>query len=114
MALRAIVFAKWRNRLRTGKEGFLLCPRALNPCGCIMLYFYAAEWVICFHAELNWRFNVAVGQSIDNCPRYTQNGRFEFERDPATTASAPASVSAALNDTVRQIIADADTFFVAS
>ncbi|CAN7722002.1 pyridoxamine 5'-phosphate oxidase family protein [Ensifer adhaerens] len=60
------------------------------------------------------RFDVVVGQSFGNCPRYIQNRHFEFVRDPAITASAPASVSTALNDTARRIIADADTFFVAS
>ncbi len=60
------------------------------------------------------RFDVAVSQSFGNCPRYIQNRHFEFVRDPAVTASAPASVSRALNDEAHRIIAGADTFFVAS
>ena len=60
------------------------------------------------------RFEVTVGQSFGNCPRYIQNRHFEFVRDPALRTSARAIMSGELNDEARRIIAGADTFFVAS
>ncbi|MFN7026138.1 MAG: pyridoxamine 5'-phosphate oxidase family protein, partial [Pseudorhizobium sp.] len=66
------------------------------------------------HRQDSQRFEVAVGQSFGNCPRYIQNRHFEFVRDPAVRASARAIISSGLNDEARQIIACADTFFVSS
>lgn len=60
------------------------------------------------------RFDVGVGQSFGNCPRYIQNRQFAFLRDPRTKASVEPIVSDVLTDEARRIIAEADTFFVAS
>lgn len=60
------------------------------------------------------RFEVAVAQSFGNCPRYIQSRHFEFVRDPEVSTSRQAVISDALNDEARRLIADADTFFVAS
>ncbi|QEE43224.1 2Fe-2S iron-sulfur cluster binding domain-containing protein (plasmid) [Rhizobium sp. WL3] len=60
------------------------------------------------------RFEVTVGQSFGNCPRYIQNRHFEFVRDPAVKTSQQPFISNELNDQARRLIASADTFFVAS
>ncbi len=60
------------------------------------------------------RFEVAVGQSFGNCPRYIQSRYHEFVRDPALRASGTAIVTNELNDKACRIISRADTFFVAS
>ncbi len=60
------------------------------------------------------RFDVGVGQSFGNCPRYIQNRHFEFVRDPAAPSSSTAIVSDGLDAAARKIIEEADTFFVAS
>jgi predicted pyridoxine 5'-phosphate oxidase superfamily flavin-nucleotide-binding protein len=60
-------------------------------------------------------FSVTVGHSFGNCPRYIQNRHFRFVRDPSTQGSASApTISHRVTDVARQIIARADTFFVAS
>ncbi|THV12826.1 2Fe-2S iron-sulfur cluster binding domain-containing protein [Rhizobium rhizophilum] len=59
-------------------------------------------------------FEVTVAQSFGNCPRYVQSRNFEFVRDPAVSTSTQAIISDALNDEARRLIANADTFFVAS
>jgi predicted pyridoxine 5'-phosphate oxidase superfamily flavin-nucleotide-binding protein len=55
-------------------------------------------------------FTVAVRQSFGNCPQYIQT------RKPAPRATSPGAVErlAVLDDDARQLIATADTFFVAS
>ncbi len=59
-------------------------------------------------------FDVTVHQSFGNCPQYIQLRDFAFVRDPsAPTAEAPRVLDR-LNELARMIIAQADTFFVAS
>jgi predicted pyridoxine 5'-phosphate oxidase superfamily flavin-nucleotide-binding protein len=59
-------------------------------------------------------FAVSVGQSFGNCPRYIQNRSYAFRRDPAERTARPATVLDALDDRAREIVAAADSFFVAS
>jgi len=59
-------------------------------------------------------FDVTVAQSFGNCPQYIQLRDFEFVRDPATPAAAPRRHLDHLDDRARAMIAEADTFFVAS
>ncbi|MFC0577526.1 2Fe-2S iron-sulfur cluster-binding protein [Paraburkholderia solisilvae] len=59
-------------------------------------------------------FAVDVGQSFGNCPQYIQIRNFTFSRDPAVHADAQPIVSSELSGRAREIIAGADTFFVAS
>ena len=59
-------------------------------------------------------FDVEVGQSFGNCPRYIHRRDFEFARDPATPGPAPAAASSTLDARARAIVAAADTFYVAS
>ncbi|MCF4995265.1 2Fe-2S iron-sulfur cluster binding domain-containing protein [Pseudomonas syringae] len=58
-------------------------------------------------------FDLKVDQAFGNCPQYIQLRQFERVplSDPATR---PARHLDALDDQARQMIADADTFFVAS
>jgi len=60
------------------------------------------------------QFSVAVEQSFGNCPRYIQRRNFTFVRDPLEPFVAAAEVSDRLDDDSQQMIAQADTFFVAS
>lgn len=60
------------------------------------------------------RFEVAVAQSFGNCPRYIQSRHFEFVRDPAGNALTPTIISGKLDEKACALIANADTFFVAS
>jgi uncharacterized protein len=59
-------------------------------------------------------FAVDVAQSFGNCPQYIQIRNFTFTRDPAVAADAEPVVSSELSQRAREIIAGADTFFVAS
>lgn len=62
-------------------------------------------------------FDLVVTQSFGNCPRYIQNRRFALVRDPDVPAQAPAvhlDALDALDARARQLIAAADTFYVAS
>lgn len=59
-------------------------------------------------------FDVVVGQAYGNCPQYIQLRDFEFVRDPAAPAPAGARHLARLDARAREMIATADTFFVAS
>lgn len=59
-------------------------------------------------------FDIEVVQSYGNCPRYIQNRTFRFTRDPGQPPPAPAHESSSLDDRDRQLIAGADTFYVAS
>ncbi|MFC0401627.1 pyridoxamine 5'-phosphate oxidase family protein [Paraburkholderia rhizosphaerae] len=59
-------------------------------------------------------FSVDVAQSFGNCPQYIQLRNFAFTRDPAVAADAEPVISRALTDRAREMIAGADTFFVAS
>lgn len=60
------------------------------------------------------RFDVTVEHSFGNCPQYIQLRDFEFVRDPGFFGSALVTRSEVLNQQARDIIARADTFFVAS
>lgn len=59
-------------------------------------------------------FRIAVGQSFGNCPQYIHQRAFDFTRDPAEAADTAPQVLTALDDRARALIANADTFFVAS
>lgn len=59
-------------------------------------------------------FDVVVGQAYGNCPQYIQLRDFEFSRDPAVAAVAGAKQLTRLDARAREMIATADTFFVAS
>ena len=59
-------------------------------------------------------FDVAVAQSFGNCPQYIQLRDFEFVRDPAAPATETPRTFDRLDDRARTMIAEADTFFVAS
>ncbi len=59
-------------------------------------------------------FTIRVRQSFGNCPQYIQLRQFSFSRDPYEPASQRPIRYAALDDRARAIIANADTFFVAS
>src|SRR5262249_13060279 len=59
-------------------------------------------------------FDVVVDQSYGNCPQYIQLRQFRFVRSPAEPASAAPRFLDRLDDRARAMIAQADTFFVAS
>ncbi|MEI2297036.1 2Fe-2S iron-sulfur cluster-binding protein [Ensifer sp. MJa1] len=59
-------------------------------------------------------FTIRVGQSFGNCPQYIQLRQFAFSREPHQPAPVRPVRSTVLDDRARAIIADADTFFVAS
>jgi predicted pyridoxine 5'-phosphate oxidase superfamily flavin-nucleotide-binding protein len=59
-------------------------------------------------------FDVIVGHSFGNCPQYIQLRDARFVRDPAIEASEPAHRLERLNARARELIANADTFFVSS
>ncbi|WP_017300575.1 pyridoxamine 5'-phosphate oxidase family protein [Nodosilinea nodulosa] len=58
-------------------------------------------------------FDVQVGQTFGNCPKYIQSRRFDLrEFDPAE--ARPIHALTALGDAEREAIAAADTFFIAT
>lgn len=59
-------------------------------------------------------FGIEVAQSYGNCPRYIQNRTFAFTRDPGELSAQPVREVFGLDDRARQMIASADTFYVAS
>ena len=59
-------------------------------------------------------FSIEVVQSFGNCPRYIHNRNPEFTRDADTPATSPPQISSSLDAHARAMIAQADTFFVAS
>ncbi|HET6159506.1 MAG TPA: pyridoxamine 5'-phosphate oxidase family protein [Dongiaceae bacterium] len=59
-------------------------------------------------------FEVVVEQSYGNCPQYIQLREFAFVRDPAISAAEPPRQLDQLDGRARAMIAEADTFFVAS
>jgi uncharacterized protein len=59
-------------------------------------------------------FDIAVGQSYGNCPQYIQLRGYEWTRDPKTPSTVAPQVLAGLDARAREMIATADTFFVAS
>lgn len=58
-------------------------------------------------------FTVAVGQSFGNCPQYIQARRFDL-RSVDLSAPKPVHALTALGDLDREMIAVADTFFIAT
>ncbi|MGF6177128.1 pyridoxamine 5'-phosphate oxidase family protein [Ensifer sp. 4252] len=60
------------------------------------------------------RFTVAVGQSFGNCPQYIQLRDFSFVREPSAPPIAHPVRLDSLDARAKLIIANADTFFVAS
>jgi predicted pyridoxine 5'-phosphate oxidase superfamily flavin-nucleotide-binding protein len=59
-------------------------------------------------------FDVEVRQSFGNCPQYIQLRDVTLVRDPAAPSEAAARELDELDDRARAMIAEADTFFVAS
>lgn len=59
-------------------------------------------------------FDVTVGQSYGNCPRYIQLRDFSFIREPSTPTGETSVILDRLDERSRQMIATADTFFVAT
>lgn len=59
-------------------------------------------------------FDIDVTQSFGNCPRYIQNRSFSFARDLALPSALPVVRLGALDARARDMIARADTFYVAS
>lgn len=59
-------------------------------------------------------FDVAVGESFGNCPRYINVRDAEFARHPAMPTSEAMRHLDRLDDAARRMIIAADTFFVAS
>ncbi|KQS83186.1 MULTISPECIES: pyridoxamine 5'-phosphate oxidase family protein [unclassified Rhizobium] len=59
-------------------------------------------------------FNVRVGQSYGNCPQYIQLRDFDFVRNPSIQTDMAPVHADYLDDRARQMIAAADTAFVAS
>lgn len=57
---------------------------------------------------------VEVVQSYGNCPQYIQLRDFSFVRDPALPSQAQREEAVVLDGLAREIVAAADTFFVAS
>ena len=66
------------------------------------------------HRKDDTAFDVHVGQSYGNCPQYIQLRDFAFVRDPHQPAGAPLIELDGLDQRARDMIAAADTFFVAS
>lgn len=60
------------------------------------------------------RFAVSVGQSFGNCPQYIQMRDFSFVREPTAPPEARAVHLGGLDARAKEIITNADTFFVAS
>ncbi len=59
-------------------------------------------------------FDVEVGQSYGNCPKYIQLRDYRFVRDPSQSSAVEPIVLDALDASARRMIAAADTFFVAT
>ncbi|HEX6120457.1 MAG TPA: pyridoxamine 5'-phosphate oxidase family protein, partial [Dongiaceae bacterium] len=59
-------------------------------------------------------FDVVVDQSYGNCPQYIQLRAFRFVRSPAAPAGEAPRVLDQIDARARAMIAEADTFFVAS
>lgn len=57
---------------------------------------------------------VEVEQSFGNCPRYIQQRDFTFARDPAVPFAGEVEELPTLDAAARELIAQADAFFVAS
>lgn len=66
------------------------------------------------HRHGNDGFDVAVGQAYGNCPRYIQLRDFTFVRDPSEQMDQRAWHLTEFDARAKEMIASADTFFVAS
>ena len=60
------------------------------------------------------RFEIEVGQSFGNCPRYIQPRDFTFLRAPSMPSGISPEWLDHLDPPARRLIGEADTFFVAS
>ncbi|WEX90108.1 pyridoxamine 5'-phosphate oxidase family protein [Sinorhizobium garamanticum] len=59
-------------------------------------------------------FDLSVGQSFGNCPKYIQLRQVQFVRDPWEPPAAAPTWSSELDAPARALIRQADTFFVAT
>lgn len=59
-------------------------------------------------------FSVTVGQAFGNCPQYIQTRASSYARPPGTSFEGPSERAQTLDPPAREMIAAADTFFVAS
>lgn len=59
-------------------------------------------------------FDLKVGQSFGNCPKYIQLRHVRFVRDPSEPPAVPPVWSSELDSSARALIRQADTFFVAT
>jgi predicted pyridoxine 5'-phosphate oxidase superfamily flavin-nucleotide-binding protein len=59
-------------------------------------------------------FDLMVEQSFGNCPKYIQLRTISFVRDPEEASTMPPCIRSTLDDAARALIAQADTFFVAT
>ena len=59
-------------------------------------------------------FEVVVGESFGNCPRYIRLRDFNFTRDPATASTIPVQILDRLEGRAATLIAEAETLFIAS
>lgn len=59
-------------------------------------------------------FDVEVGQSYGNCPKYIQLRDFSFVRDPTAGPVSEPAILETLDDDARRMIGAADALFVAS
>ncbi|MBB4186598.1 hypothetical protein GGE07_003257 [Sinorhizobium terangae] len=59
-------------------------------------------------------FDLSVGQSFGNCPKYIQLRKVQFFRDPSEPPMVPPAWSSELDAPARALIRQADTFFVAT
>lgn len=60
------------------------------------------------------RFDVTVRQAYGNCPQYIQLRDYEFVRDPEINTTTPAEALVGLDKRAKDVIRNADTFFVAT
>lgn len=67
-----------------------------------------------FVGEAEHGFRVDVDQSFGNCPRYIQLRDFSYARDVAMPYDGEVEALTAIDAAARAMIADADSFFVAS
>ena len=65
-------------------------------------------------AQTGTKFDIRVGHSFGNCPQYIRLRDFEFVRDPMSAPTSKPEISGELDERARNLIAQADTFFVAT
>ena len=59
-------------------------------------------------------FDIEVGESFGNCPRYIRLRDFSFTRDPAAVSTLPAQHFDRVEGSAAALIAGAETLFIAS